>query len=183
MKRDGLIVLLGIGLLTPIQLGADQAGRRVGPSYRSGNPDAAACRSGNRRVRRDCASGLDPIHVSSGRIREAATRRGAWVRVDWGDVFIRRSVSRDPFDAISQGRLQRMLGRSTVSRIRAVGRHNGLRGRLRGHWFMGSRRGAVLVVSMGGREVAQFADHNRDGWVDTVLLSNRPSARRVYVYR
>lgn len=182
MRREAWIVLLGIGLLAPIQLGAQKSQRRAENSYRSGNRGAVACTSTMRSARRDCSGRLAPIRVASGRIHGVRARR-TWIPVDWGNVFIRHSADRDRFDAISQGRLQRMLGRASVERLRSLGRHDGLRGRLRGHWYMGSRRGAVLVISIGGREVAQFVDYNRDGWVDQVLLSNRTSARTVYTYR
>jgi len=43
---------------------------------------------------------------------------------------------------------------------------------LHGHWVENRRLGAVLTLSIGDREVAQFLDFDRDGSVDEVLLRN-----------
>ena len=174
MRRDGWIALLGIGLMAPAQIAAEQPGRAE-LSFRAGNPPTAECRRANRKARVACSSRLAPIRAS-GRIVPSARNR-AWVTVDWGRTLIRRPTRADRFEPMSQHRLKRMLGPALVSRIRAVGHRSGLHGALRGHWFVGPRRGAVLVVSMGGREVAQIADYDRDGHVDAVLVRNalRPS--------
>ena len=71
---------------------------------------------------------------------------------------------------IGQGALRDMLGAATFHRIRERGRRAGLRGALRGHWLESRRLGAVLTLTMGGREVAELHDFDRDGLVDEVWL-------------
>ena len=185
MTCNRWMILLGIGLLAPAHLEAQRPGRELEREYARPGAYSEECRvvarrGRNRQARSVCAYDVAPIHVRSGRIAGATSR---WVNVDWGLVFIRRTARRDRFEPISQGRLKRMLGHATVSRLRTVGRRTGLRGSLRGHWYVGPRRGAVLVVSMGGRDVAHLADYNRDGLVDDIFLRDRLRAARVSAYR
>jgi hypothetical protein len=80
---------------------------------------------------------------------------------------------------LNQRQLRDVLGRRTVDRVRNEGRRLGLRGALRGRWHQAFRFGDVLVVTMGGVEVAEFADYDGDGFIDEVLVPRRVRGRRI----
>ena len=71
---------------------------------------------------------------------------------------------------LNQGRLRDVLGRRTVDRVRNAGRRAGLHGSLRGYWEGDRYGGAILVITMGRVEVAEFVDFDRDGLVDEIFL-------------
>lgn len=106
-------------------------------------------------------------------------RPAAWIRVDWGPRVRFRVVVAPRHGAyLSQGELRRLLGREAVRDIRDAGHSMGLRGSLRGHWVQARGVGAVLVVTMGGTDVAELVDYDRDGFVDDFFLVGPRAWRR-----
>jgi hypothetical protein len=71
---------------------------------------------------------------------------------------------------LNKSRLRDVLGRGMVDRVRHAGRRAGLRGSLRGYWESDRYRGAILVITMGRVEVAEFVDFDRNGVVDDIFL-------------
>jgi hypothetical protein len=111
-------------------------------------------------------------------------RTGAWVRVDWGRSVRFRVVRGRSFRGFLNGReLRDVLGHRTVRLIRDAGHDVGLRGALRGRWLAEPGLGDVLVVTMGGADVAEVLDYNRDGFVDDVWIIGRRGFRPVIAPR
>jgi hypothetical protein len=190
MKRKWTAVLIGASLLATTDVEAqrgrgresddrmerDRAGRverlepirapgRVvatpAPRVYSNAPARAQYRpAGNRRV-----------VYRGGAYRARHPARGAWVRVEWGHrVHVRAFRIPRHRAFLDQGDLRRLLGRRAVRDIRDAGFAMGLRGGLRGHWVIQRGVGALLVVTMGGTDVAELVDYDRDGFVDDVFL-------------
>lgn len=102
-----------------------------------------------------------------------------WIRADWGRIRMQPLRHRGPNVVLDKSDLRHLLGRETVNRVRNAGRRVGLRGAMRGRWVGGRGRGQVLVVTMGGADVAEFADFDRDGFIDDVFLIGEGRGRRV----
>jgi hypothetical protein len=117
------------------------------------------------------AYGERRVVYRSGPYRPRAHRRGAWIRVDWRDgVYFRAAPLRWHRAYLDHGDLRRLLGRRAVRDIREAGFSMGLRGALRGHWIHQPGVGTLLVVTMGGTDVAELVDYDRDGFIDDVFL-------------
>lgn len=178
MKRRLWVVLVGTSFLIPIQADAQRARSRGVPVTRHVNARASgrltSCRapSGGRAYvcRGDTRRNVVYRYSGTGRTRT----RLRWVLAEWGNMHMHMRLAGRSTRAgsISQSRLKDMLGARTVRRVRDLGRRAGLRGSLHGHWVENRRLGAVLTLSIGDREVAQFLDFDRDGSVDEVLLRN-----------
>jgi len=80
---------------------------------------------------------------------------------------------------LTKAHLRDILGRPTVQRLRDAGRNAGLRGPLAGRWEDARGRGSVLIVMMGGIELAEFIDFDRDGFVDDVFVARGHRSRWV----
>jgi hypothetical protein len=183
MKREAFILLIGASLAGSTDLEGQRRGKRD--------------RHVDERVER-----LEPVHAP-GRVvarpvyrsaphggRRASrvvytSRRGyggevGWIRTDW-----RRAIRLRPIplsrhrDFLNRGELNGMLGRRTVERIRDAGRSAGFRGAMRGHWVVQRGFGDLLVVTMGGSDVAELVDFNRDGIVDEMYVVGPVGHRRV----
>lgn len=166
MKRELMSVLLGAALLVP-----------------ASTVDAQRGRGGDRgpRVER-----LQPITVGGrmavgGRVAGRVVYRSpvvyrpyrnprVQVHAEWLRVPARFTVGHRFDRALNPGQLKKVIGHRTVNRIRNAGRRAGLRGAVRGHWIDSRRHGLVLVVTMGGVDVAEFIDYDRDGWFDDSFL-------------
>ncbi len=185
MKRKLMLVLIGTSMLVPIDAEAQRSrnrGReaaRPAPVTLSGR--LANCRAPARGQAFDCRSRV----VYSSHERYGARRydnrrfEGLWVRADWrrGRMSFGRGHGRHAL--LNRGDLRDILGRPTVQRLSDAGRYAGLRGRLAGHWEDTRGRGAILIVTMGGVELAEFIDFDRDGFVDDVFLARGHRSRRV----
>ncbi len=115
--------------------------------------------------------------VYSTRARYPSYTRGhRWARVDWGRVRLRTVFVTHDRGYLNKRDLRDLLGKRTVDRIKNAGRRAGLRGSMRGFWVAQRGYGEVLVVTMGGVDVAELADFNRDGFIDEVFLVG-PSGR------
>lgn len=168
MKRMFSVALLGASLLIPAEAGAQRV--RVVERHRAVPVTGrlAECRApshGRAYVCRPHASNV--VYRYAGGVRRPVVRD--WAVVEWGRIHMYPvRGSRD--GRITQGRLRDMLGDRTVERVRDRGRRFGLRGPVRGDWHESLRFGAVLTLSMEGREIAELLDFDRDGIVDQVLL-------------
>lgn len=179
MKREALVLMIGSLLL--------------------GTGDAEAQRNDRNRDRNRDRDGrverLEPVHApgrvvaqpvyrparhhrgsrsrvvySSRRHRPSYVAHGSWVTTDWGRVVRFRPIVRPRHRAfLNRGELNELLGRHTVRHIRDAGRSVGLRGEIRGHWVT-RRYDTILVVSMGGSDVAELIDFNGDGFVDEAYV-------------
>ena len=176
MKRKLWVVLVGTSFLIPIQADAQRARSRRVPVTRHVDAWAsgrlASCRapSGGRAYVCRADTRRNVVYRYSGTGRARSSRN--WVLAEWGDMHMHLAGRFTRSGSISQGRLRHMLGAATVRRVRDLGRRAGLRGSLHGHWVESRRLGAVLTLSIGDQEVAQFLDYDRDGLVDDVLLRN-----------
>ena len=92
-----------------------------------------------------------------------------WAREGWGDVIFGGRVPSEE-RPVSQGGIGGVLGDVILGRMTRFGRDEGLSGALDGRWVPVSG-GSVLQVRMGGIPIAEFADMNRDGRADLVLLN------------
>ncbi len=184
MKRELMMALLGAAILTP----ADADGQRNRTrererprEERAGQP--APVRAGGRIAypvrnsgRFDRRSRV--VYTSRGSYRPAA-RGHLWVRANWGPVRIRSVGYHRGNLVLKKNDLRHVLGRRTVDQVQRAGRRAGLRGAMRGHWVGRRGAGQVLIVTMGGVDVAEFADFDRDGFVDDVFLVQHSRNRRV----
>lgn len=178
MRRKLWVVLVGTSLLIPIEANAQRGQNRGRTSVQrvpavSGR--LAECRPPAGARPFDCSARI----VYSSRAYGSNRPGVVWARTDWGRVRIRTDFRRGRWGVLNQRQLRDVLGRRTLDRVRDVGRKSGLRGSLRGRWHQAGRSGDVLVVTMGGREVAEFVDYNRDGFVDEVLVPRNVRGRRV----
>lgn len=184
MKRELLTVLIGASLVMATDAAAQRARNRGGERERERGgrveklePVRAPGRVIARPVyRTPPVDRRTRVVYSSGMRRPVIGRAHIWLRTDWGRFRV--SFARMPHGRafLNQGELRRLIGPDTLERIRASGRHAGLRGSLRGHWEVEPRRGDVLVVTMEGFDVAELVDFNRDGFVDEVFLIDRREA-------
>ncbi len=175
MKRTLWMVLMGTSFMIPIEAEAQRGRARNAPASRQIAPLSARltkCRapSGGRAYLCGNEVHTNVVYRYSGNGR-TRTRR-AWVVAKWGRIHIYPVRYHARSRGISQGRLRDMLGAATVRRVRDAGRRAGLRGSVRGQWSESRRSGAVLTLTMNRQEVARFADYDRDGLVDEVLLRN-----------
>jgi hypothetical protein len=92
-----------------------------------------------------------------------------WAREGWGDVIFGGGTPRQE-RPVNQGSIGGILGDVILGRLTRFGRAEGFNGGLDGRWVPVSR-GSVLQVRMGGIPIAEFADMNRDGRADMVLLN------------
>ncbi len=187
MKRELTTILVGAVLIGASDVEAQRsrsgnADRNRGPVERL-EPVRAPGRVVTPRVER--------IHRAAPRHRVGHTRvvyssrnhpryrpRAAWVRVDWDRAVRFRVVSNRPYRGFMNGNdLRHLLGHRTVRLIRDAGHDAGLRGALRGHWVPGRGFGRVLVVTMGGGDVAEVLDYDRDGYVDEIWVVGRRGFR------
>ncbi|KPJ83025.1 MAG: hypothetical protein AMS19_05855 [Gemmatimonas sp. SG8_23] len=183
MRREWILILAGASMLAATEVEAQRhrdrerdegnrerverlepvraPGRVVAPPVRRPTYPAHVDRrhDGHRRV------------VYSSRGHRPRHRGNAWVRVDWTPrLHVRPVLVVRPGAVLSQGELRRMLGKRAVRDIRDAGFSMGLRGRLRGHWVHQRGFGIILVVTMGGSDVAEFVDYDRDGFLDEAYL-------------
>lgn len=190
MKRELMSVLLGAAMLVPVDAeaqrgrgrGNDDAPRvqRLEPVKRGGRiaPRAARARPYTTRSRVVYRSREGYPRAGRG-TRVYGAYRDGWVRVrlDWGRAP--RFPARVRLHAhINPGELRHVLGHRTVNRIRRAGRRLGLRGAPRGHWVETRRDGLVLIVSMDGVDLAEFIDHDRDGFIDDSFFLSHDHGRR-----
>jgi hypothetical protein len=96
---------------------------------------------------------------------------GTWSRAGWRDVIFRDSPARQ--QRMGQPSIAGVLGDVILGRLSGHGRAQGLRGTLDGRWLPLAQGGAVMQLRMGGVPLAELADLNRDGRVETIFLSGR----------
>lgn len=189
MKRAALVMVIGSVLLGAGEADAqrndrnrgrerdDRNGRveRLDPVRAPGRVVARPAYSPDRSYR----GGSTRVVYSSRRHRPDYVGRGAWVRVDWTRAVRFRPVARYGRRAfLNRGELNDLLGRHVVRDIRDAGRSVGLRGALRGH-FVYQRHDTILVVTMGGNDVAELVDFNGDGFIDEAWVIGRRGYRPV----
>ena len=99
------------------------------------------------------------------------TGYGAFSRVDWGDVVLRRPRNGVQQRDLSRSALQSILGGSVLGRFDRQRANLRYSQPLTGRWIE-SDAGYVLRLNSGSQPVAQVVDRNRDGRADMVLLYN-----------
>lgn len=188
MKRELMSVLLGAALLVPADVDAQRGRNRPvdrGPRVSHPAPITVSgrlsrCRAPARARAFDCASRV--VYSSHGSISGGVLRpyRDARLRIraDWIRAPIRFSIGVRFDRSLNPGQLRRLLGHDTVTRIRDVGRRQGLRGAPRGHWVDSRWQGLVLVVTMDRVDVAEFIDYDRDGLFEDSFLLRHDRGRR-----
>ena len=199
MKRTLAVALLGAALTIPMEAEAqrvrprgdnvrverqvDRPARAVPrarrPAAIPGTGRLAACQAPRNGRAYVCAPHRRVVYRSSSYLRSGRNRY-VWADARWARVTMRLPVRRARFREIRQNRLRDLIGTRAVNRIRAHGRAAGLRGGLRGHWLDTRRFDDILVLTMGGREVARLVDYDRDGFVDDVLLRDFYRAYRTW---
>lgn len=174
MKRKVMMVLLGASFFAPIDAEAQRARSR---DHRPSQPARVTvsgrlvgCRAPAGARSFDCRSRVVYSSYSGSRRSRAYRSNRLRVRADWGRVRMIPLRHRARNGVLNQGRLRDVLGRRTVDRVRNAGRRAGLHGSLRGYWESDRYGGAILVITMGRVEVAEFVDFNRDGVVDEIFL-------------
>lgn len=181
MKRELVLALTGLSMLMPAIAEAQRPGRGGGRAQERGTrieqpaPVRAPGRVYRTRPNRDVRARV----VYSSRSRPPRYSVGhRWVRADFGVIrighrggFVRGAV-------LDRSDLRHLLGRHTVNRVRDAARRAGIRGPMRGRWIATRGAGRVLVVTMDGFEVAEFADFDRDGFIDQVYLIGQRRPRR-----
>ena len=186
MKRLALVTMIGSLLLGTGELEA-QRGDRGKNRDRNGRverlePVHAPGRVVDRRAYRPAPphrGGRTRVVYRSGRPRTGYDAYGAWIRFDWARaVYFRPIVEPRRRAFLNQGELKALLGHRVVRQIRNAGRSVGMRGPMRGHWVY-DRYDTILVVTMGGNDVAELVDYNGDGFVDETYLIGRRGYRPV----
>lgn len=182
MKRDLVLALVGLVMVLPVDAEAQRRDR---------NGDRARDR-GDRVERLEPVRAPGRVYRTRPRYRDVRTRvvysshsrhprysvGHVWLRADLGPVRFRRGFYGRRV-VLEQRELRDLLGRHAVKRVREAARWAGIRGPMRGRW-LGPRGGSrVLVVTVDGFEVAEFADIDRDGFVDQVYLIGERRPRRV----
>jgi hypothetical protein len=99
------------------------------------------------------------------------TGYGAYNRVDWRDVVLRRPRDGARQRDLGRGTLQDILGSAVLGRFDRQRSRLGFSQPLYGRW-VDSNDGAVLRLLSGTQPIAQIIDRNRDGRADIVLLYN-----------
>jgi hypothetical protein len=99
------------------------------------------------------------------------TGYGAYNRVDWRDVVLRRPRNVARQRDLGRGTLQDILGSVVLGRFDQQRSRLGFNQPLYGRW-VDSNDGAVLRLLSGTQPIAQIIDRNRDGRADIVLLYN-----------
>ena len=99
------------------------------------------------------------------------TGYGAFSRVDWGDVVLRRPRNVVQQRDLSRGTLQDILGSVILGRFDRQRANLRYSQPLTGRW-VDSDAGYVLRLNSGHAPVAQVIDRNRDGRADVILLYN-----------
>ncbi len=181
MRREALVLLIGASLVG----GADLEAQRRGDRRDRDRDDRGRVerlepvRAPGRVVARPVVW-AGPDHRGSARVvystrgsRRAYARHHGWVRVDWGRAVRFRPLAAPGRAFLNRRELRVLLGPRAVHRLQDAGFAAGLRGPLRGHWLLDRRAGHVLVVTMGGSDVAELIDHDRDGFVDEAWLVTR----------
>ena len=107
-----------------------------------------------------------------------ARGRILWARADWGRVRM-HTFGYNRGRVLNQRDLRNVVGNRAVNRIRQAGRRAGLRGQLRGHWVGSRGFGRVLLVRMGGVEIAELVDFDRDGFIDDIYVMRYGRGRQV----
>jgi hypothetical protein len=172
MKRIFGLVLIGASVLIPANAQAQRRGVPDAPSARhyagASSARLAGCRAPAAGRSYVCRSDARPrvVYRYSGRTRRPIVR--SRVGRDWGVIRMYPVRHRGRGGMIRQAALRQVLGAATFHRIHERGRRAGLRGPLRGHWREGPRLGAVLTLTMGGQQIAQLHDFDRDGLADEV---------------
>ena len=178
MRRTLWMVVVGTSLLIPMETVAQRGqsrGRTTVQRVPTVSGRLAECRPSAGARPFDCRARV--VYSSGAYIPIQVGVE--WARTDWGHVRIRADSRRERWGVLNQRQLRDVLGRRTFDRVRDVGRRSGLRGSLQGRWHQARRSGDVLIVTMGGWEVAEFLDYNRDGFVDGVLVPRDVRGRRV----
>ena len=172
MKREALVLMIGSLLLGTGEADAqrndrrgdrDRNGRveRLEPVHAPGRVVARPAYRTNTHHR-----GGSRVVYSSRRHRSAYTAGYGWVRADWRRAVRFRPIVQPRNRAfLNKRELNELIGRRVMRDIRDAGRAAGLRGKMRGH-LVYHRYDTILVVTMGGNDVAELVDFNGDGFVD-----------------
>ena len=172
MKREALVLMIGSLLLGTGEADAQRNDRRgdrnrngrverLEPVHAPGRVVARPTYRANTAYR-----GGSRVVYSTRRHRPAYAAHRGWVRADWRRAVRFRSFVRPGHRGfLNKRELQDLIGRRALRDIRDAGHSVGLRGKMRGH-LVYHRYDTILVVSMGGSDVAELVDFNGDGFVD-----------------